>query len=447
MLWAFGMVTKISLCIIILISNFIPLLTLAQIVTNEKYVIKKYQKGFALDVRRGSVEPKAQVWTFDLNQTGAQYFRFIPVDPIFGERIYQIQNVQSNLFVTAKFIIATLHPDVESQNVGSSYSITQENEIPGSNKPEISMFQIGKKNQYWQLMPVPGIENVFVIKNVRFGKVLIPNISESKSYLKLATYTPGLSKQRWHIMNMPKIPEVLSVDDFIWRNATGRISGNIKWKDNSDNEEEFEIWASHNTEVNGITTTSSWVVGTAPANTTSYNFTFPPSTSGLSLYCFRIKAVNSFSSLFSDNYCKVNNSETPPPPPPVGTAGFTISDRHSCYSDHFSCGDFTIRMRLNPVQLNNVNVGRTSALEFSLAAGLASQIVNPEIECCVFRYSNLLQQGEQLRPGTWDLQVFNLNNWYTYSRINFTSGANDIKICSISSDGEFTKNQPFFPCY
>lgn len=329
--------TSLIICFSVLFSLIITLETYAQELPEGDLVINNYASNNYLDVKLGSLEPKAKVWMFKLNQTDAQYFRFIKIGSQ-NDKVFRIQNIKSNLFLTARMVLSISMDAASSSQNNSNIYLTQDHAYEISNRPQIDIMSVDAKNQYWELMSAEIAENgtLFILKNVRFNKVLEPFNNQSKSSLILNTYVQGKISQAWKISAMPKIPKSVRVD-YSYKVQSNRISGVINWSDQSNNESGFSIWADR-TYAGGVPY-SFEIVNFVPANTTSYSFTFNETNSlnGKNReHCFYVFALGSGgfapNSLPSKNVCSIAHNELsspPPPPPPVGISSIHVYNCHS----------------------------------------------------------------------------------------------------------------------
>ena len=302
----------------------------AQFGTQEYFITNKQSKK-VLDVRGGSQSPRAQVWQYDLNYTEAQRYRFFRRRAS-GDGVFMILAKVSNLYVSVKInneqVKGTHVPKPRRYRQFTRYETIWQDKKYNETTSRFQKISFGAnyKHQRWKFIPVPNEARTFYIQSTAFStkKVLEPASTASGATMRLADYT-GSEKQKWIIKPvLPGEPTDVSINDFKWQPVLhkGKVVGNVRWKDNANSEDGFEIRMKKEGE------SSFKVIGTVGRNKTSFSFSKNVDLGRNKEFCFKVIPFNRWGKNASDEACAVarhNNTS----PQPKGYKKVAIYNCHS----------------------------------------------------------------------------------------------------------------------
>jgi len=376
-----------------------------QITSSNEYYIQNKLSSKLIDVRGGSTAPGSQIWQYNINYSRSQVFRIIQLGPA-ENLVYTIHAQVSNHLLSIKRIIPTSvssetsttsdvvgefptaaegdHSPTATDNT-SGFAIVQDNRYQPDLLHDISIFGNKPQNQQWKFIPVGGEANTYYIQSTAFTtSIALQPINGSEAQLQIAPFV-GSDLQKWKVLSTrPKEVTQLQLSDFTWERAgflflSGKIKGKLKWTDNSDNEEGFEIFVKRK-EANGDYS-SYWSLGTVAANKINYSFSDGSKHGKGRDHCFRVTSNNKWGNKFSSDVCKIPNFDQPPPPPP-DTGGIKNVIVFNCHSDKkpvriwtldYTTGLWEDRGVLNS-QWSGSSCPSGSPKEFTLTNGHAYQI-------------------------------------------------------------------------
>ncbi len=348
--------TRIFAFTLVIISTCFAYKAECQISSTKEYYLTNKQSNKVLDVRGGSMMPGTQIWQYNRNFTEAQTFRIVLYSN-YGNEAYKIlPQVGSNLYLSLKFkdfyvsdipsspSMIVSAPPTEFKEDNSSrivtnadnYNIIQDKQynISPNHQPTSPQFS-QPIHQIWKFIPVQNEPNTYIIQSAAFSDrmVLQPIDNNSQSELKISVYT-GSNIQKWIISTtVPEKVTELALSDFTWKASlfSGKISGTLNWKDNSTNEDKFEIYVRRKG-ANGYYS-DKWSLGQISANKTTFNFQDGSKHGQYKRHCFLVKASNNWGSTLSDEVCEIPSSYTPPPPPPPPPpTGISSIAAYNCHS-------------------------------------------------------------------------------------------------------------------
>lgn len=295
--------------------------------TGRVFFQNKYSK-CVIDVRGGHSEPGTQIWQFKLNYTPAQKFY---MDRL-ADGTYRMKSQvlgADQLLLSLKYNppTKTIEAPTSTSGTYSQYLLVQEEAYPPSSS-QVAGTPL-PVHQKWKIVSVPNEANTFRIQSAAFTGsevVLEASSQESGTPLRLSVYS-GKTSQKWII----KSTEIVSASDVQISNlsyhpflGSDRVRGELRWRDNSNDETGFKIKAHR------VTSDGQFVyyaIAELPPNRTSYSLDFKTDEGANEEFCISVSAFNEWDES-GGSACAIA-AYNPGTPSPTGVGAIRVFNCHN----------------------------------------------------------------------------------------------------------------------